>query len=58
MVDQPINDEIKNIITVDIPRTYPNNVYFHPDSRHQKTLFRILSAFAACNPNIGYCQVN
>jgi len=57
MLDEPINEDIKNIILVDIPRTYPDNIYFQPNSDNQKTLFRILCAFAACNPDIGYCQV-
>ncbi|XP_015366092.1 PREDICTED: growth hormone-regulated TBC protein 1-A [Diuraphis noxia] len=56
MLDEPINEDIKNIILVDIPRTYPDNIYFQPNSENQKTLFRILCAFAACNPDVGYCQ--
>ncbi|XP_025197152.1 growth hormone-regulated TBC protein 1 isoform X1 [Melanaphis sacchari] len=56
MLNKPINEDIRNIITVDVPRTYPDNIYFHPNSENQKTLFRILCAFAACNPDVGYCQ--
>lgn len=56
MLNKPINEDIRNIITVDVPRTYPDNIFFHPNSENQKTLFRILCAFAACNPDVGYCQ--
>lgn len=57
MLNKPINEDIKNIITVDVPRTYPDNIYFYPSSENHSALFRILSAFAAQNPYIGYCQV-
>jgi len=57
MLNKPINEDIKNIITVDVPRTYPDNIFFQPNSENQKSLFRILCAFAACNPDVGYCQV-
>ncbi|XP_022166034.1 growth hormone-regulated TBC protein 1-A isoform X1 [Myzus persicae] len=56
MLNKSINEDIKNIITVDVPRTYPDNIFFQPNSENQKTLFRILCAFAACNPDVGYCQ--
>lgn len=58
MLDKPISEEIKNIITVDVPRTYPDNVYFYPTSENHSALFRILYAFAAQNPHVGYCQVH
>lgn len=57
MLMKSINEDIKNIITVDVPRTYPNNIYFRLTSENQSALFRILFAFAAHNPDIGYCQV-
>lgn len=57
MLNKPVNEDIKHIITVDVPRTYPDNIYFYQASENQKALFRILCAFAAQNPYIGYCQV-
>lgn len=57
MLNKPLNEEIKNVLTVDMPRTFPDNIYFYPSSENQSALFRILSAFAAHNPYIGYCQV-
>lgn len=50
----------KNILFfLDIPRTFPDNIYFKnssPDSK-QESLKRVLLAFAHQNPKIGYCQV-
>lgn len=57
MLRQPINEDIKDTITVDVPRTYPNNIFFKLPSKNQSALFRILYAFAAHNPYVGYCQV-
>lgn len=57
LLNKPINDDIKNIITVDLPRTYPDNIFFYPSSENQSALYRILWAFAAHNPYLGYCQV-
>lgn len=57
LLNKPIDADIKNIIKVDVPRTFPDNIFFQPSSENQSALFRILYAFAAQNPNIGYCQV-
>lgn len=50
----------KNVLLFsDIPRTFPDNIYFKnssPDSK-QEALKRVLLAFAHQNPKIGYCQV-
>jgi len=52
------NQIIEDQILTDIPRTFPNNMFF--DKTHPKTLqnplFNILKAFANTNPKIGYCQ--
>lgn len=55
--NKPIEEDIRNIITVDVPRTFPDNIFFQPASENQSALLRILCAFAAHNPYIGYCQV-
>lgn len=57
LLNKPIEEDIKNIITVDVPRTFPDNIFFQPSSENQSALLRILCAFAAHNPYIGYCQV-
>ena len=44
---------------VDIKRTYPENIYFKEiDDSLLKPLSNVLTAYAAYNPHIGYCQVN
>lgn len=57
LLNKPIDDDIRNIIKVDVPRTFPDNIYFQPASENQSALIRILYAFAAHNPLVGYCQV-
>jgi len=44
----------------DVPRTFPNNIYFQgpTSSAQQNALFNVLVAVAHSNPDIGYCQVN
>ena len=45
-------------INLDIPRTFPSNIFFKgndPKSLEQP-LFNVLLAFAQSNPQTGYCQ--
>ncbi|XP_050420905.1 growth hormone-regulated TBC protein 1 [Adelges cooleyi] len=56
MLKKSVSADIKEIITVDIPRTFPENIYFNQTPENQAALYRILYAFAAHNPYIGYCQ--
>ena len=44
----------------DVPRTFPNNIYFQgpTSSAQQNALSNVLVAVAHNNPDIGYCQVN
>ncbi|XP_050544295.1 growth hormone-regulated TBC protein 1-like isoform X2 [Daktulosphaira vitifoliae] len=56
MLRKSVSPDIKEIITVDTPRTFPENIYFNQTLENQEALFRILYAFAANNPYIGYCQ--
>lgn len=44
--------EIVEIIKIDIPRTFPENIYFE---LHKAELFNVLVAFAHQNPG-AYCQ--
>lgn len=45
--------EIVEIVKIDIPRTFPENIYFEV---HKNELFNILVAFAQQNSAVGYCQ--
>lgn len=45
--------EIVEIIKIDIPRTFPENIYFDV---HKNELFNVLVAFAHQNASVGYCQ--
>lgn len=47
------NLDIVNTIKVDLPRTFPDNVYF---DQYKQKLFNILIAYAQHNPVVGYCQ--
>ncbi|GIY79109.1 growth hormone-regulated TBC protein 1 [Caerostris extrusa] len=55
---RPLKQEIIETIDLDIPRTFPDNIYFKtasPDSKRE-SLKNVLLAFAHQNPAIGYCQ--
>ncbi|KAG1667253.1 Growth hormone-regulated TBC protein 1-A [Nymphon striatum] len=52
-----LDPEIVNIIKTDIPRTFPDNIYFSKAPNEKlNNLFNVLVAFAHRNPQIGYCQ--
>lgn len=57
LLSGPQNPEIIETISLDIPRTFPDNIYFKndPDGK-RKLLFNVLVAFAHHNQNVGYCQ--
>lgn len=42
-------------IEKDLKRTFPNHVQFKGDTG-QRSLYRVLHAFACHNPKVGYCQ--
>ena len=59
MLDMKITSSVvEDQINTDLPRTFPNNMYFDKTSStcYQRPLYNILRAFANNNPNIGYCQ--
>ena len=59
MLDMKItNPVVEDQINTDLPRTFPNNIYFDSSSSssYQGPLYNILRAFANNNPAIGYCQ--
>lgn len=45
--------DIVDTIKIDIPRTFPENIYF---DAHKVELFNVLIAFAHHNSSVGYCQ--
>lgn len=47
------NKEINDSISIDLPRTFPDNIHF--DSKKDR-LFNILCAYAHHNRDVGYCQ--
>ncbi|XP_065220017.1 TBC1 domain family member 2A-like isoform X2 [Planococcus citri] len=51
-----LDSEVVQAIRLDLPRTFPDNIYFIPSEGFQEQLYRILFAFAADNKEVGYCQ--
>ncbi|KAA0187442.1 Growth hormone regulated TBC protein 1 A [Fasciolopsis buskii] len=52
---------INSVIQADIPRTFPENIFFRDSSSRSsklRSLQRVLSAFAVKFPKVGYCQVS
>lgn len=47
------DSEIADAIRIDLPRTFPNNIFF---GTVQHQLFNILIAFSHYDPRVGYCQ--
>lgn len=47
------NKEICDSISIDLPRTFPDNIHF--DAKKER-LFNILCAYAHHNRDVGYCQ--
>mmetsp|Transcript_25100 Transcript_25100/g.65474 ORF Transcript_25100/g.65474 Transcript_25100/m.65474 type:complete len:385 (+) Transcript_25100:56-1210(+) len=49
--------KMAEMILLDMHRTFPNNIHFRPDGcKRQQQLHRVLMAYAAHNPGVGYCQ--
>lgn len=45
--------EIDDTIKIDIPRTFPDNIFF---DKYKVGLYNVLAAFASHNPVVAYCQ--
>lgn len=58
MLDGPHNSEVSEIIRTDLPRTFPDNIFFNNTKAYQLQLYNILLAFAHQNKDVGYCQVS
>eukprot|EP00040_Diaphanoeca_grandis_P005916 m.35092 g.35092 ORF g.35092 m.35092 type:complete len:394 (-) comp17083_c1_seq2:95-1276(-) len=50
------NRDYADQISLDIPRTFPNNIHFKTEKDNQQQLHRVLLAYANHNPKVGYCQ--
>ena len=50
-----LDQEAKYAIEKDITRTFPRHIFFETRIG-QDQLFEVLSAYATCDPDVGYCQ--
>jgi hypothetical protein len=50
------NEALIEIIQIDLPRTFPDNIYFTNHEYLQQQLFHVLATFAHQNSEVGYCQ--
>ncbi|XP_075144934.1 growth hormone-regulated TBC protein 1-A [Haematobia irritans] len=53
LLNSPHEKEISDSISIDLPRTFPDNIYFETK---KDRLYNILIAFAHHNREVGYCQ--
>lgn len=56
ILDAPFEKELVDLVKTDLPRTFPDNIYFTKEANHQTHLFHILIAYAHSNRVVGYCQ--
>ncbi|KAH8008914.1 hypothetical protein HPB51_007570 [Rhipicephalus microplus] len=56
LLQQSRRPDLVETIQIDVPRTFPDNVYFQGGGQQQKSLFNILVAYAHFNQGVGYCQ--
>ncbi|CAB0044748.1 unnamed protein product [Trichogramma brassicae] len=60
LYQQLLNDQhdpqVAENIRIDLPRTFPDNIFFNNTDLHQRQLYNILLAFAHQNQEVGYCQ--
>lgn len=50
------NPTVLETIKIDLPRTFPDNIYFVSEDALQHQLFNVLAMFASQNSEVGYCQ--
>lgn len=56
ILDGPFEKELVDLVKTDLPRTFPDNIFFTKEANHQTHLFNILIAYAHNNRVVGYCQ--
>ncbi|KAG8231598.1 hypothetical protein J437_LFUL012290 [Ladona fulva] len=54
----PKDEALVDIVRTDLPRTFPDNVFFTEDHQtsHRQMLFNVLVAYGHHNQEVGYCQ--
>nr|CAD7200506.1 unnamed protein product [Timema douglasi] len=52
----PLDQEIIDTVRTDLPRTFPDNIFFNAAADHQLQLYNVLVAYAHDNKEVGYCQ--
>ncbi len=59
LLDEAHDNEVVSSICVDLPRTFPDNIFFNQSDQSElrNQLFRVLCAYAHHNKRVGYCQV-
>lgn len=50
------NKTLIETIQIDLPRTFPDNIYFTNHENLPQQLFNVLATFAHQNSEVGYCQ--
>lgn len=50
------NSQISETIKIDLPRTFPDNIFFLNEKQLPNMLFNVLATFAHQNSEVGYCQ--
>ena len=59
ILEGKLDQEVVDSIKTDVPRTFPDNIYFKDYKEgNLETLHNVLVAFAHHNVKIGYCQVS
>lgn len=57
LLQGPFNEELVDSVKIDVPRTFPDNIYFRDYKEGKLTsLYNVLVAFSHHNKNVGYCQ--
>ena len=57
LLNGPMDQDIIDTVKTDLPRTFPDNIFFNAAETHQQQLFNVLVAYAHDNKQVGYCQV-
>lgn len=58
LLQTPHNKQVADVIKTDLPRTFPDNIFFNNTENQQHQLYNVLLAFAHQNQTVGYCQVS
>ncbi|XP_020709202.2 growth hormone-regulated TBC protein 1-A [Athalia rosae] len=56
LLDGQHRRDVAEIIKTDLPRTFPDNIFYNNTENQQHQLYNVLLAFAHQNQTVGYCQ--